>query len=452
MKLLDWFIKAKPDRQPSDEPVSPVYVMSNQPVRFLSTAAIMTAENAQRKSPQLYRITNFVSAAVQAVPWYAELEPMSEAAGGRDILGSRKTLRRTRLTKANDQANASTVDALNDLLKSPSDGYTAEQLRYWLTLNLMLYARVHFKVGVNNNGIPTGIYPLAAKHIKGIINKFGSVDKYEYGDGVEKVTYPSRRTAERRGGTEAYASEISFPSLSGMVEYNRTPAAIESIAYPIAIIYALIQRALDTASGHPNVKYIITTEKTLTKQQTDALTDHLKQSVPGEDSSGEVLFLYNTVIEVHTLDNKLDDIHSKIPLDDMTRQIAGVFGVPIALLGLGSADAAKYASNYGESRLSFWQDTVVPSYLAPLAAGLTASLCPPGIRIMFDLDAVPALWEGRAALGEKLSKVTFLTTNEKREILGFRPDNSLPPTIAPAQSTPFGADKSADEHMNGRLQ
>ena len=58
--------------------------------------------------------------------------------------------------------------------------------------------------------------------------------------------------------------------------------------------------------------------------------------------------MYNTDVKVHTLDNQLGDIHAKLPLDDMTRQIAGVFGVPVALLGLGSADAAKYASNYVE--------------------------------------------------------------------------------------------------------
>jgi hypothetical protein len=48
--LLDYFRKAKPERPPSDEPISPIVVMSGQPVRFLSGAAIMTAEVAQRKS------------------------------------------------------------------------------------------------------------------------------------------------------------------------------------------------------------------------------------------------------------------------------------------------------------------------------------------------------------------------------------------------------------------
>ena len=48
-----------------------------------------------------------------------------------------------------------------------------------------------------------------------------------------------------------------------------------------------------------------------------------------------MLFLYNTDVKVHKLDNQLGDIHSKLPLDDMTRQIAGVFGVPVAAPGPG---------------------------------------------------------------------------------------------------------------------
>jgi phage portal protein BeeE len=184
------------------------------------------------------------------------------------------------------------------------------------------------------------------------------------------------------------------------------------------------------------VKYIVTAEKTLTRQQKETLTRHLEQSAAGEEHSGEVIFLYNTDIKVHKLDNELKDIHAKLPLDDMTRQIAGVFGVPVALLGLGSADAAKYASNYVESRLSFWQDTIIPSYLSPIAAGMTQAICPYGARISFDFDGVAALWDGRARIGVMLSKVNFLTTTEKREILGFKPDKSFPEIMTTPVSSP----------------
>jgi phage portal protein BeeE len=421
MNLLDFFLKRAPDRPPDDEPVSPIYVFSGQPVRFLSGEAVATADVAQRKSPQLYRITNFVASAVQSVPWFCEADP--------DVSQS-------------ERAGASKVRAINDLLKAPNDTFTSQQLQYWIALNLMLYARAHFKVGVGSAGLPNGIYPLAAKYVRGVLNSRGTVERYEYGQGADNLTVlPTRRVADKISPTTAYGAEISFPSLTGLVEYNKAPAAIECIAKPLAIVSALMQRALDTATGHPNVRYVITAEKTLTKAQRDSLASHLENAGPGDEDSGNVLFLYNTSIVVHKLDNDLTDIHSKLPLDDMTRQIAGVFGVPIPLLGLGSADAAKYAYNYAESRLGFWQDTVVPCYLAPIAAGMTQALCPAGARIRFDLDAVPALWQGRANLGVALSKVNFLTTNEKRAVLDFEPDDSLPKLIA-APSTP--ADQPAE--------
>jgi len=432
MAFTDWFTKKKPDREVSDEPNSPIYIMGGQSVRFLSSKAIATADVAQRESPQLYRITNFIASSVQSVPWFCEADPN---------------------TQVSEQAAPGKIKAINELLKSPNDTYTAQQMQYWVALNLMLYARAHFKVGVGTNGIANGLYPLAAKHVRGVLNQRGVVDKYEYGYGEQMTTMPSRRTAERGGNTGiSYAAEIAFPSLTGLVEYNKAPAAIESLSIPLQIIKALMQRALDTATGHPNVKYVITAEKSITRQQKEALLKHLEESTSGGEKSGEILFLYNTDVKVHSLDNGMSDIHSKLPLDDMTRQIAGVFGVPVALLGLGSADAAKYASNYVESRLSYWQDTVVPCYLVPIAAGMTQSICPPGARISFDLDQVPALWEGRANLGKTLSQVTFLSNNEKREVLGFEKkvatatlddNDKLPPPDAKVPQLP-GRDGGPD--------
>jgi phage portal protein BeeE len=422
MGFLDFIIKKRPERAPQEEPRAPTYVMAGQPVRFLSVDAILTADVAQRKSPQLYRITNFVASAVQSVPWYCEPDP--------DAVSS-------------ERAGASKVKVINDLLKSPNDVFNSQQMQYWIALNLMFYARAHFKVGIGVSGSPNGLYPLAAKHVKGVPNKRGAIDSYEYGVSEETMTVlPTRRVAEKSSPTVPYAAEISIPSLTGLIEYNKAPAAIESLKIPINIIYALMQRALDTANGHPNIKYVVTAEKVLTKQQKDALHKYLEAAGPDEENSGNVLFLYNTDIKVHKLDNDLGDIHSKLPLDDMTRQIAGVFGVPVALLGLGSADAAKYASNYQESRLSFWQDTVVPCYLIPIAAGMSQAICPPGARISFDLDAVPALWDGRANLGATLGRVPFLVTNEKRAILGFEPTTEIPAYIPAA----MGGGRPTDSH------
>jgi len=410
-------VKKPPKREIAEEPVSPIFTISGQPIRLVSSSAIMGAEEAQRSIPQLYRVTHLVASSAQAIPWFCEADPT---------------------VPKSEQAPPAKIKAINSLLKSPNDNFTPENMRYWMTLNLMLYSRVHFKVGIGTGGLPNGIYPLATKYMKGVPNSRGTIDTYVYGEGTQQEQrYPSKRKASPG---EAYAAEISFPSLSGLVEYNKSPAAIESLMIPLMIIKCLMQRALDTADGHPNIKYVVTSDKTLTKQQVEALKEHLESAGPGEEHGGTVLFLYNTKIEVHTLDNKMGDIHSKIPLDDMTRIIAGVFGVPIALLGLSNADSAKYSNNYEQSRLALWQDTVVPNYIAPLSAGLSACICPYGSRVAFDYDAIPALWEGRAKLGQTLSHVNFLTTDEKREILGFEPDPDLPKLIGSTTSTPIPTD------------
>ena len=96
----------------------------------------------------------------------------------------------------------------------------------------MLYARAHFKVGIGANGTPNGIYPLAAKHIRGVLNIRGIVDKYEYGMGENKTTLPSRRTAEKRDRKPIATPPRSLSrSLTGLVEYNKAPAAIESLQH-----------------------------------------------------------------------------------------------------------------------------------------------------------------------------------------------------------------------------
>jgi hypothetical protein len=60
------------------------------------------------------------------------------------------------------------------------------------------------------------------------------------------------------------------------------------------------------------------------------------------------------------------------------------------------------------------------------------------------------MWEGRANLGATLSKVTFLSNNEKREILGFEEmsgqdklPEKLPPLLAPPEHDDMTTNGSA---------
>lgn len=397
-----WFdrllLRARPDRKPSDQPASPVGAWNGTTRAAVQYQEVVLAEHAL-KHPVIYRCLQKISSSVASVNWYAEADPDVPTA---------------------EQAGAGVIKKLNAVLQSPSDVWTRQQLLSWMTMNFACYGRIPLKIGVGavTPYVPTGIYPLTTRFFNTVRDSRGLVTQFTYGFGENSETLPIRSKA---GDGKAYGYEIVRPNLDGTFESKNNMHPLGAIGLPAQIVTLLLQRAADTASGHPNTKYIVVCEKTLTKAQKTAITEQVLNMAPDGEASGQVLFLYNTAIKVEKLDNNLSDIHSKMPLDDMARQIIGAFGIPIALIGMSAADGAKFASNYAESREAFWLDTIIPEYLVPFATGMTAALCPYGARIRFDLDSIEAIIARRIANAERLAKVTYLTRDEKREITGWDP-------------------------------
>lgn len=398
MRILDIFQKAKPDRKPSDQPASPIGGWKSQRGQTVAYVEAITAEMAL-KHPVVFRCLNKIASAAASVNWYAEADDA---------------------VPASERANVTTIKALNSVLQSPSDVWTRSQLLYWMALNSACYGRIPFKVGVSavSPHLPTGIYPLTARFVTVNRDDRGLVVGYRYGEVSDPINYPTKQKAAKG---QSYVYEIVRPNLDGTFESKNNVHSLGAIGLPSDIIKMLMQRAADTANGHPNTKYIVTCEKTLTDKQKKAVQERIESAAVDGEESGQVLFLFNTKIEVHKLDNDLSDIHSKVPLDDMARMIVASFGIPVALSGLGAADAAKFAGNYAESRRSFWEDTMIPDYLEPIAIGMTAAICPYGARVRFDYDSIQAMADVRIANAEKLGRVTFLTRDEKREITRFEP-------------------------------
>lgn len=99
------------------------------------------------------------------------------------------------------------------------------------------------------------------------------------------------------------------------------------------------------------------------------------------------------------------------------RDICLAFGVPPMLIGIPGDNTY---SNYSEARLAFWEDTVLPliaKTMDPLAEWLTDG----EIEIKPDLDKIPAIVDKLQTLWTMLDQTTSLTTNEKREAMGYGP-------------------------------
>lgn len=424
MALIDFitFRKRKPERPAKDQPASGASLWMGGLRPSVSYRDAISAEQAM-VHPILFRVLHKLATSVASVPWYIEEDPYA---------------------LITERPRKSVTKALEDLLHCPNDILAEDQLRYWLTLAFACYGRVPMKIGVSTEKVPNGIYGLDPRLVKAKLDNRGIVKAYVYGapDGQNSETLPTRKVAERADLGQSYGYEISTPNLSGSLEAGKTVTPLQAAGLPADVINLLLRRAADTAAGHPNMKYIITAEKTLTKGQKQAVEEQVKDSEANEEESGHVLFLYNTKIDLHKLDNDLNNIHSKVPLDDMGRIIAGLFGVPVALMGFGASDGAKFAGNFAESRESFWADTIIPMYLNPIATGLTAAICPYGLRVRFDLDAIESLQTARITRAKDLQKVTFLDDDEKRMLCGFEP-RKLKAPITPS------ADPAAPEPNTG---
>jgi HK97 family phage portal protein len=389
--------KAPPKRNEEDGPKAPAYawttVIGRNAIKYSDA---MSAADAL-KHPVVFRIVHAIATTVASVNWYAV-----QKKGGSGNSGSKQQ-----------------VADINDLLASPNDLMNANQLKYWLALNMALYHKVFVKIGTGISNKPNGIYPLETKYVSYELNKLGGIERFLYGTKGKEQAFATRKKAEDGKG---WVSSIYVPSIEGNFavsgcDFSHSP--LKTVGGPAAVIRNLLDRAVTTSAGAPNIKYLVTTEKSITQKQSDALKDHM--SGANEDDDSQVLFIRNTKVDVHKLDSGMSDIHSKIPLDDMTRMIAGAFGYPVALLGLGAADAAKYASNYSESKRSLYEETVIPNYLIPIADGMNEALSPQGVEIRFDLDSISALAEHRMKFAKDLQAVTFLDDDEKREVMGFQP-------------------------------
>jgi HK97 family phage portal protein len=103
-----------------------------------------------------------------------------------------------------------------------------------------------------------------------------------------------------------------------------------------------------------------------------------------------------------------------------SRDIAQVFGVPPMCVGiLGDSTY----SNYQEARLHLWEDTLLPildffvdhlnRWLIPFFKG--------NFFLSYNKDDIHALIPRREKLWDRVSRISCLTINEKRKILGYEP-------------------------------
>lgn len=169
--------------------------------------------------------------------------------------------------------------------------------------------------------------------------------------------------------------------------------------------------------GRPSGCLILKDIYNLTKTQREQLRKDLKDAYAGSTNAGKIMVLEGAFDwkEMALSPKDLDFSESR---NAIAREIIQAFGVPPILVGIRGDSSF---NNYKEARMHFWEDTVLP--LAELIrtefTHWISRIKRVSVEVVFDLDAIPALISKREALWNKVCNADFLTTDEKREILGF---------------------------------
>lgn len=132
------------------------------------------------------------------------------------------------------------------------------------------------------------------------------------------------------------------------------------------------------------------------------------------------------------------------------REICAAFGVPTQVIPI---QGDQTFANYEQARMALWQDTVIPLGLSIYddMSRWFSLMYGEDLSIVMELDEVPALEPARKEKWTAVSTATFLTTNEKREAVGYEPLEDtpmadrvlLPGTMQPMPTAAEQAEKDA---------
>lgn len=158
--------------------------------------------------------------------------------------------------------------------------------------------------------------------------------------------------------------------------------------------------------------------KIMSDEQFNRVKKELEEKYTGARNAGRPLLLEGGLDwkEMGITPKDLEFVEGK---REAAREVALAFGVPPMLLGIPGDNTY---SNYQEANRAFYRQTVLP-LVKKTCEAMTVFFTPilGEARLSYDIDAIHALSSERKEVWDAVNQATFLTTNEKREAVGYEP-------------------------------
>lgn len=340
------------------------------------------AEEGYQKNVIVYRCVNLISRGLASVPWLL-------------YRGEEEILHHPLLT----------------LLNSPSPRQAGSAFMEAVVGYLLLSGNSYVEAVFDDQGTPRELHPLRPDRVKIIPGEDGSPLAYEYSVNGKSCRIPCDPVT----GESSVLHLKFFHPLNDWYGMSPVEAASQSIDQHNTVAghnLALFQNA-----GRPSGAFMV--PNGLSTTQRDSFRDDLERLYQGYKNAGKIVVIEGECKwqEMGLSPKDLDFIEGK---NLSAREIAQAYGVPPMLVGVpGDATFA----NYKEARFHLWEDTIIP-LLEYLVAEFNLWLVPlmdEGLRLGYDLDAIPALAPRREAAWAKVAAADFLTINERRQAVGYTP-------------------------------
>ncbi len=286
-----------------------------------------------------------------------------------------------------------------------------------LATNLLLHGNAYVQILRDASGTPVELFALRPDRVKVVLDPKGWPCAYDYTVGG----HATRLAIEDEDGWPALIAIRAMHPLDD----HRGAGALEAAWQAVLIHNAATHwnRALLENAARPSGALVHDPGDgtALTLEQFDRLRRELDVAFSGAINAGRPMLL-DGGLKWQSMALTPADMDFATLKSAAARDIALAFGVPPMLLGLPGDNT--YA-NYREASRALWRLTLLPlaeKLFAALREGLTPWF--PDAELGINLDQVPALSEDRERLWSQVSDADFLSRAEKRQMLGFPPEET----------------------------
>ena len=304
---------------------------------------------------------------------------------------------------------------LLSLINSPNPYQGRVKLLENILSYILLSGNSYLNLVRDSRGIVAEVYALRPDRMNVIPSSGVFPQAYQYSVDSVKQIYPVDQTS----GSSDILHIKSFNPLNDWYGMSPLAAAAKSIDQHNAVAghnLALLQNG-----GRPTGVLMIGRKKgnNLTQEQRDELRSYIEQTHNIKSKTGRFLVLEGDMEwkEMGLSPKDLDFVEGK---KLTAREIAQAYGVPPTLVGVpGDATFA----NYKEARYHLWEDTIIPlmeGIITEFNRGVAKDFGD-NIKLELDLDNVAALAPKREKLWARIEGASFLSMEEKRQLLGFPP-------------------------------